>query len=145
MLNKLKWYACYSIVLVFGVVFAVSGIYVLWLEVSRSAALESLNAFTVESWNAMATSPHRQATMWEMVMMFAVLILSMAVVVTPVLALWKFLILPDSRESQIVQIECDDEDHHDQVRDDVIEEITIRVSKNVPLRRSPVYSAKERW
>ena len=58
---------------------------------------------------------------------------------------WKFLILPDSRESQIVQIECDDEDHHDQVRDDVIEEITIRINKNVPLRRSPVYSAKERW
>jgi len=83
--------------------------------------------------------------MWEMVMMFAVLILSMAVVVSPVLALWKFLVLPDSRELQTVQVECDDEDHHDQVRDDVIEEITIRINKNIPLRRSPVYSTKERW
>lgn len=145
MLNKLKLYAYYSIRLVFGITFAGSGIYMLWLEVRRSAGHESLNSFTVESWKAMANSPHRQATMWEMVMMFAVLILSMAVVVSPVLALWKFLILPDSRESQIVQVACDNEDHHDQVRDDVIEEITIRINKNVPLRRSPVYSAKERW
>ena len=144
MLNKLKWWTYRSTVLAFSIAFAVSGICMLWLEVRRSAGHESLNSFTAESWNAMANSPHRQATMWEMVMMLAVLILSMAVVVSPVLAFWKFLILPDSRESQIVQVECDDEDNHDQVRDNVIEEITIRINKNVPLRRSPVYSAKER-
>jgi hypothetical protein len=145
MLNKLKWRTYRSTVLAFSIAFAGSGIYMLWLEVRRSAAHESLNSFTVESWKAMANSPHRQATMWEMVMMFTVLILSMAVVVSPVLALWKFLILPESRESQIAQVECDDEDHHDQVRDDVIEETTIRINKNVPLRRSLVYSAKEKW
>ena len=78
-------------------------------------------------------------------MMFAVLILSMAVAVSPVLALWKFLVLPDSRESQTAQVEWDDEDNYDQVRDDVIEEITVRINKNIPLRRSPIYSVKERW
>lgn len=144
MLNKLKWYAYYSIRLMFGIAFAGSGIYMLWLEVRRSAGDESLNSFTVESWKAMANSPHRQANVWEMVMMFAVLILSMAVVASPMLAFWKFLILPDSRELQTVQVECDDEGNHGQVRDDVIEEITIRINKNTPLRRSPVYSTKER-
>lgn len=78
-------------------------------------------------------------------MMFTVLILSMAAVVSPVLALWKFVILPESRESQIAQVECDDDGNHGQVRDDVIEETTIRINKNVPLRRSLVYSAKETW
>jgi len=145
MLNKLKWYAYYSIRLMFGIAFAGSGIYMLWLEVRRNAGHESLNSFTVESWKAMANSSHRQATMWEMVMMFAVLILSMAVAVSPVLALWKFLVLPDSRESQTAQVEWDDEDNYDQVRDDVIEEITVRINKNIPLRRSPIYSVKERW
>ena len=29
--------------------------------------------------------------------------------------------------------------------DDVIEEITVRINKNIPLRRSPIYSVKERW
>ena len=144
MLNKLKWYACYSIVLVFGVAFAGSGIYVLWLEVRRSAGYESLNSFTVESWNAMANSPHRQANVWEMVVMVAVLILSIAVVVSPVLAFWKFLILPDSRESPNAQVERDGEDNHGRVCDGLVEEIGIRINKNTPLRRSPVYSVKER-
>jgi hypothetical protein len=144
MLNKLKWYACYSIALVFSIAFAGSGIYVLWLEVRRSAGYESLNSFTVESWNAvMANSPHRQATVWEMVVMVAVLILSIAVVVSPVLALWKFLIQPNLRESQNAQVERDGEDNHDRVCDEAIEEIGIRINKNTPLRRSPVYCVKE--
>ena len=107
MLNKLKWYSCYSIALVFGVAFAGSGIYVLWLEVRRSAGYESLNSFTVESWTAMANSPHRQANVWEMLVMAALLILSIAVAAFPVLALWKFLIPPDSRESQNAHVERD--------------------------------------
>lgn len=126
MLNKLKWYACYSIVLVFGVVFAVSGIYVLWLEVRHSAGYESLNSVTVESWKVMANSPHRQANVWEMMAMVAVLILSTALVVSPVLALLKFLILPDSRESQNAHVERDGEDNHGRVCDGVVEEIGIR-------------------
>ena len=141
MLNKLKWYACYSIVLVFGVAFAGSGIYAMWLEARRSA--KYLSDVTVESWNAMANSPHRQANVWEMVVMVAVLILSIAVVVSPVLAFWKFLILPDSRESPNAQVERDGEDNHGRVCDGLVEEIGIRINKNTPLRRSPVYSVKE--
>lgn len=143
MLDKLKK-NCSSIVLVFSIVLAGSGIYVLWLEVRRSAAYKSLNSFTVESWNAMANSPHRQATAWEMVVMVAVLILSTAVVVSPVLALWIFLIRPDSRKSQNAQVERDGEENHGRVCDDVVEEIGIRINKNTPLRRSPVYCVKER-
>ena len=143
MLNKLKWYACYSIALVFGVAFAGSGIYVLWLEVRRSAGYKSLNSFTIESWTAMANSPHRQANAWEMAVMVAVLILSIAVVAYPVLILWKFLILPDSRESPTAQVERDGEDKHGRVCDGVVEEIGIRINKNTPLRRSRVYSVKE--
>jgi len=91
----------------------------------------------------MANSPHRQANVWEMVVMVAVLILSIAVVVSPVLALWKFLILPDSRESPNAQVERDGEDNHGRVCDGLVEEIGIRINKNTPLRRSPVYSVKE--
>lgn len=126
MLNKLKWYEYYSIELVFSIAFAGSGIYVLWLEVRRSAGYESLNSFTVESWNAMANSPHRQANVWEIVAMVAVLILSAAVVVSPVLTLWKFLILPDSRESPNTQVERDGEDNHGRACDGLVEEIGIR-------------------
>lgn len=75
--------------------------------------------------------------------MVAVLILSIAVVVYPVLALWKFLILPDSRESQNAHVECDGEGRHGRVCDGVVEEIGIRINKNAPLRRSRVYSVKE--
>lgn len=149
MLDKLKkicsWYAYHSIALVFSVAFAGSGIYMLWLEVRRSAAYETVNAFTVESWNAvMANSPHRQATVWEMVVMVAVLILSTAVVVSPMLAIWVFLIRLDSRKSQNAQVERDGEANHDRVCDEAIEEIGIRINKNIPLRRSPVYCVKER-
>lgn len=110
MLNKLKWYACCSIVLVFGVVFAVSGIYVLWLEVSRSAALESLNAFTVESWNAMANSPHQHATVLDMAITGTILLACTAVLISPILGAWALLIRLDSRGSQNSQVEgaCED-------------------------------------
>ena len=149
MLDKLKtncsWYAYYSIALVFSVAFAVSGIYMLWLEVRRNVAYETMSAFTVESWNAvMANSPHRQATVWEMVVMVAVVILSTAVVVSPMLALWVFLIRTDSRKSQNAQVERDGEDNHDRVCDEAIEEIGIRINKNTPLLRSPVYYVKGR-
>lgn len=110
MLNKLKWYACYSIVLVFSVAFAVSGIYVLWLEVSRSAALESLNDFTVESWNAMANSPHQHATVMDMAITGAILLACTAVLISPILGGWALLIRLDSRGSQNSQVEgvCED-------------------------------------
>jgi hypothetical protein len=147
-LDKLKkncsMYAYCSIVLVFGIVFAGSGIYVWWLEARRSAAYKYLNDFTVESWNAMALSPPRQATVWEMAVMVGVHILSTAVLVSPVLALWVFAIRMDSRESRSAQVERDGEDNHGRVCDDVVEEIGIRINKNIPLRRSPVYSVKER-
>lgn len=151
MLDKLKRYAHYSIVLVLGIVFAGSGIYVMWLEARRSAAFKYLNDVTVESWNAMALSPHRQATVWEMAVMVGILILSTAVLISPVLALWVFAIRalgirnPDGlAESRSAQVERDGEDNHGQVCDDVVEEIGIRINKNTPLRRSPVYSVKER-
>lgn len=144
MLDKLKWYAHYSIVLVLSVAFAGLGIYVWLLEARRSAAYKSLNDFTVESWNAMALSPHRQATVWEMAVMVGVLILSTAVLASP--ALWVFAIASrmDSRESRSAQVESDGEDNHGRVCDDAVEEIGIRINKNTPLRRSPVYSVKER-
>ena len=147
MLDKLKkncsMYAHCSIVLVFSIVLAGSGIYVMWLEARRSAAFKYLNDFTVESWNAMALSPHRQATVWEMAVMVVVVILSTAVLVSPVLALWVFAIRMDSRESQSAQVEYNGEDNHGRVCDDVVEEVGIRINKNTPLRRSPVYSVKE--
>jgi len=147
MLNQLKWYACYSMLFGIAFAFAGSGIYVLWLEVRHSAAYESLvalHAITVESWNAMALSPTRQATVWEMVVMAGALILSTAMLVSPVLALWVFAIRMDSRESRSAQVERDGEDNHGRVCDDVVEEIGIRINKNTPLLRSPVYSVKER-
>ena len=144
MLDKLKWSAHYSIVLVLSVAFAGLGIYVWWLEPRRSSAYKSLNDFTVESWNAMALSPLRQATVWEMAVMVGVLILATTVLVSPVLALWVFAIRKDSRESRSAQVERDGEDNHGRVCDDVVEEIGIRINKNTPLRRSPVYSIKER-
>lgn len=107
MLNKLKWYACYSIVLMFGVAFAGSGIYVWWLEVRGSG----------NSWIAVMASPHRQATVWEIAVVVAVLILSTAVVASLVLTLWVFIIRLDSRKSQSAQVERDGEDNHAQVCD----------------------------
>ena len=136
MLNKLKRYAHYSIVLVLSIVFAGSGIYVMWLEARRSA--KYLSDVTVESWNAMALSPHRQATVWEMVVMVGVLILSTAVLVSPVVALWGFAIRalgirnPDGlAESRSAQVERDGEDNHGQVCDDVVEEIGIRITDDI--------------
>jgi len=110
MLNKLKWYACYSIVLAFSATFAVSGIYVLWLEFSHSAALESLNAFTVESWNAMANSPHQHATVMDMAITGAILLACTVVLISPILGGWALLIRLDSRGSQNSQVEgvCED-------------------------------------
>jgi hypothetical protein len=110
MLNKLKQYACYSIVLVFGVAFAGSGIYVWWLEVRRSASHG-------KSWIAVMASPHRQATVWEIAAVVAVLILATAVVASLVLTLWVFVIRLDSRESRSAQIERDGEDNHVRVCD----------------------------
>lgn len=132
MLDKLKkncsMYAYCSIVLVFSIVLAGSGIYVMWLEARRSADFKYLNDFTVESWNAMALSPHRQATVWEMAAMIGICILSMAVMVgivilsiavliSPVLAFWVFAIRMDSRESRSAQVERDGEDNHGRVCD----------------------------
>ena len=121
-------YAYCSIVLVFSIVLAGSGIYVMWLEARRSADFKYLNDFTVESWNAMALSPHRQATVWEMAAMIGICILSMAVMVgivilsiavliSPVLAFWVFAIRMDSRESRSAQVERDGEDNHGRVCD----------------------------
>ena len=132
MLDKLKkncsMHAYYSIVLVFSIVLAGSGIHVMWLEARRSADFKYLNDFTVESWNAMALSPHRQATVWEMAAMIGICILSMAVMVgivilsiavliSPVLAFWVFAIRMDSRESRSAQVERDGEDNHGRVCD----------------------------
>lgn len=132
MLDKLKkncsMYAYYSIVLVFSIVLAGSGIHVMWLEARRSADFKYLNDFTVESWNAMALSPHRQATVWEMAAMIGIVILSMAamigivilsiaVLISPVLAFWVFTIRMDSRESRSAQVERDGEDNHGRVCD----------------------------
>ena len=105
MLNKLKWYACYSIVLVSSVAFAGSGIYVLWLEVRRSAAYESLNAFTVESWNAMANLPHQHATVMDVAITGTILLACTAVLVSPILGAWALLNRLDSRDSQNSQVE----------------------------------------
>lgn len=110
MLNKLKWHACYSIVLVFSVAFAGSGIYALWLEVRHSAAHESLvalNATTVESW---ANAPHQHATVMDMAIVGAILIVCTAVLVSPILGAWALLNGLDSRGSQNSQIEGECED-----------------------------------
>ena len=121
MLDKLKkncsMHAYYSIVLVFSIVLAGSGIHVMWLEARRSADFKYLNDFTVESWNAMALSPHRQATVWEMAAMIGIVILSIAVLISPVLAFWVFTIRMDSRESRSAQVERDGEDNHGRVCD----------------------------
>ena len=121
MLDKLKkncsMYAYCSIVLVFSIVLAGSGIYVMWLEARRSADFKYLNDFTVESWNAMALSPHRQATVWEMAAMIGIVILSIAVLISPVLVLRVFAIRMDSRESRSAQVERDGEDNHGRVCD----------------------------
>lgn len=110
MLNKLKWYAYYSIALAFSIALAGSGIYVLWLEFSHSAALESLNAFTVESWNAMTNSPHQHATVMDMAITGAILLACTAVLISPILGGWVLLIWLDSRGSQNSQVEggCED-------------------------------------
>ena len=110
MLNKLKWYACYSIVLVSSVAFAGSGIYVLWLEVRRSAAYESLNAFTVESWNAMANSPHQHATVMDMVITGSIAVAGTVVMISPILGAWALLNRLDSHGPQNSQVERDSED-----------------------------------
>lgn len=110
MLNKLKWYACYSIVLVLSVAFAGSGIYVLWLEVRHSAAYESLvalNATTVESW---ANAPHQHATVMEMAIVGAILLACTAVLVSPILGAWALLNRLDSCGPQNSQVEGDCED-----------------------------------
>ena len=110
MLNKLRWYACYSIVLVSSVAFAGSGIYVLWLEIRHSAAYESLvafNATTVESW---VNSPHQHATVMDVAITGTILLACTAVLVSPILGAWALLNRLDSRDSQNSQVEgaCED-------------------------------------
>ena len=81
-----------------------------WLEVRRSASHG-------KSWIAVMASPHRQATVWEIAAVVAVLILATAVVASLVLTLWVFVIRLDSRESRSAQIERDGEDNHVRVCD----------------------------
>ena len=109
MLNKLKWYACYSIALVFSIAFAGSGIYVLWLEVRRSAGYESLNSFTVESWNAMTNSPHQHATVMDVVITASIALAGTAVMISPILGSWALVNWLDSHGSQNSQVERDSE------------------------------------
>ena len=104
-LDKLKkncsMYAYCSIVLVLSITFAGLGLYVLWLEVRRSAAYESLNGFTVESWKTvLANSSHQSMTIMDMAITVSILIACSAVMISPFLAAWVFLNRLDSRGSQ---------------------------------------------
>lgn len=119
MLDKLKkncsWCAYYSIALVFSITFAGLGLYMLWLEVRRSAAYESLNDFTVESWKTvLANSSHQSMTIMDMAITVSILIACSAVMISPFLAAWAFLNRLDSRGSQNSQVERDSEDIHDE-------------------------------
>lgn len=115
MLDKLKkncsWYAYYSIALVFSITFAGLGLYVLWLEVRRSAAYESLNDFTVESWKAvLANSSHQSMTIMDMAITASIALAGTAIMISPILGSWALVNWLDSHGSQNSQVERDSED-----------------------------------